>query len=557
MLGTPWIKSYPPGLDWNTKIEPQPIFALIDRAAENFGKNPAIDFEGKTHTYAEVNNLIEQAAKAFVEIGVKKDSKVAIFLPNCPQFIISYFGILKAGGTVVNCSPLYSEAEVDALAKDSDTEIIITLNFNILYPKAESILKKSLQNGGKVKKIIVCNLPEVLPFPKNILFPLAKGKDVSPVTYTENVISWADFIKLGKNSTTDIKNIKIDVNDTAVIQYTGGTTGTPKGAELTHANIYVNAMQSRYYGELIPHGKGVMLIVLPLFHVFAMTAGMLFGIAGAEKLVLHPRFEIKKVLKDIERKKITTLPGVPTMYNAVNNFKKVGDYNLKSVRICVSGGGPLPVEVKKKFEERTGCILVEGYGLTETSPVVSCNPLIGLNKAGSIGLPFPQTEIFIEDLENPGKYLEVGQKGELCVKGPQVMKGYYKRAEATSECLKDGILKTGDIAMVDEDGYIFIVDRLKEMIISGGFKIYPRHVEEVLYKCPGVVEAAVIGIDDEYSGQKVKAFVVCGKNASCSHDQIKEYCRQNLAKHEQPKIIEIRDSLPKSAVGKILKKELK
>ncbi len=553
MLGHPWLRSYPKGIDWNAKIEPKPIFALLDEAVGKFPKNIAVDFEGKLLNYTELAEKVELAAKAFIELGIKRDSKVAIFLPNCPQFIIAYFGILKAGGTVVNCSPLYSEAEVAALAKDSDTDIIITLNLNILYPKAKAVLDSS---GGKVKKIIIANLPEVLPFPKNILFPLLKGKQVSQVEYSENVISWNDFLNSGKNSKVNLNDIKINLEDTAIIQYTGGTTGTPKGAELTHNNVYVNTIQCKLYCPVFTEGKETILVVLPLFHVFSMTAGMLFGMAFCGRLILHPRFDAEKVLKDIEKKKPTTMPGVPTMYNALNNFVGADKYSLRSLTMCISGGGPLPVEVKKTFEERTGCVVVEGYGLTETSPVASCNPVNGVNKAGSIGMPLPQTEILIEDMENPGKYLGIGERGELCIKGPQVMKGYYKRAEATAECLKDGILKTGDVAVVDEDGYIFIVDRIKEMIISGGFKIYPRHVEEVLYQHPSVLEAAVIGIDDEYSGQKVKAFIVL-KNKNTGKDEILNYCKQHLAKHEIPKEIEIRDALPKSPVGKILKKELK
>ena len=556
MLGTPWLKNYPKGTNWNAQIEPKPIFALLDETATKFPDNDAIDFEGKTLTYIELAQQVEYAARAFADIGVKRGVKVGIFLPNCPQFIIAYFGILKAGGTVVNCSPLYSEAEVEFLAKDSDAEIIVTLNLKLLYPKARNILEKSFKSGGKLKKLIVANLPEVLPFPKNILFPIAKRKDIAEVVNNLSVVNWADFMDSGKRSNTKIY-LNIDPEETAIIQYTGGTTGTPKGAELSHKNVYVNTIQSKLYIRTCDDGVGVMLTVLPLFHVFAMTTAMLYGIATACKIILHPRFDPDKVLKDIEKKKPTAMPGVPTMYNALNNHPDIGSYNLRSLQMCISGGGPLPVEVKKKFEDLTGCVVIEGYGLTETSPVATANPVKGVNKPGSIGMPLPATEILIEDMENPGKYLGIGARGELCIKGPQVMKGYYKRPDATAECLKDGILKTGDVAIVDEDGYIFIVDRIKEMIISGGFKIYPRHVEEVLYQHPAVLEAAVIGIADEYSGQKVKAFVVFKKDVGCSKDEILSYCRDKLAKHEMPKEVEVRDALPKSPVGKILKKELK
>lgn len=555
MLGNPWLKSYPKDVNYFANIEAKPIFHLLDEAVKNFPENQAIDFENEIIKYGTLGKMVEKASKAFTKIGVKRGTKVAIFLPNCPQFIITYFAVLKAGGCVVNCSPLYSESEVEFLAKDSETEIIVTLNLNLLFPKAKKILENSLAENGMVKKIIVASLPEFLPFPKNILFPIVKRKEISKVHYNENIISWANFIKLGQDN-LPFSNPHIDLNETAVIQYTGGTTGIPKGAELSHANVYINAIQCKLYCPIFKDGQETMLVVLPLFHVFAMTAGMLFGIAFASRLILHPRFEAHKVLHDIQVKKPTAMPGVPTMFNALNNFPHVEQYNLRSLELCISGGGPLPVEIKKLFEEKTGCVVVEGYGLTETSPVATCNPTTALNKAGSIGLPLPQTEILIEDMDSPGKFLGIGERGEVCIKGPQVMKGYHHRTEATEQILRDGILRTGDVGMVDEDGYIFIVDRLKEMIISGGFKIYPRHVEEVLYKHEHILECAVVAMPDEYSGQRVKAYFVLKKDAQCSKEEVMAYCRQKLAKHEVPKEIVIKESLPKSPVGKILKREL-
>ncbi len=557
MLGKPWLKSYPKNLDWNQHIEPKPIFSLLDEVVKNFPDNLVVDFEGHTIDYKTLAQLVEKAAKGFLELGLKKSSKVGLFLPNCPQFVVAYLAVLKAGGTVVNCSPLYSEKEIGFLVENSDAEMIITLDLEILYPKAKKVMEYCNTKGsGKFKKLIVANLPEVLPFPKNALFKIFKSGDVSSVKYDENVISWADVLKLGERSSKDISAIKVDVNDTAIIQYTGGTTGTPKGAELTHANVYVNTIQSKLWGAVMPDGEGIMLNVLPLFHVFAMTVGMLFSLASAGKMILHPRFEALKVLKDIQKKKPHYMPGVASMFNAINNYHGVEKYDLKSLHMCISGGGPLPLEVKKIFEKRTTCRLVEGYGLTEASPVVSCNPIDGVNKEGSIGLPFIETDILIEDIENPGKFLDIGERGELCIKGPQVMKGYYNKPDSTAKVLRDGILRTGDIAYMDDEGYIFIVDRLKEMIIAGGFKIYPRTVEEVLYQHPDVLEAAVIGVPDESRGQKVKAFAVLKPGAKVTHDELMEYCRNNLAKHEIPKVLEIKDSLPKSSIGKILKKDL-
>jgi long-chain acyl-CoA synthetase len=547
----PWIRSYPENLKWDEPIKPKLLHSILFDTALKFPNNVAIDFFGTNISYAKLANKVKNAAKAFKELGVEKGTKVGIYLPNCPQFIISYFAILQAGGVVVNCSPLYSEGELEHLISNSDAEIAITLNLNLLYPKLANVLKKQTN----LKKIIVGNMPEYLPFPKNVLFGIFKAKDIAKVEYSESIISWQNFLEIGKKSSANLEQ-NISTNDTAIIQYTGGTTGIPKGAELTHANVYTNAVQCQLWCSVEPEGTGSVLCVLPLFHVFAMTTAMNFGIISGAKIILHPRFDIKMVLKDLHNKKPTRMPGVPTMYNAINNYKDTAKYNLTSLKICVSGGGPLPAEVKQKFERITNCKLVEGYGLTETSPVISCNPLNGINKSGSIGLPFANTEVLIEDMQNRGNFLGADQKGELCIRAPQVMKGYYKNQAETENVLQNDILRTGDVAYIDAEGYIFIVDRIKEMIISGGFKIFPRNVEEIIYKHPKVLECAVIGVPDEYSGQKVKAHIVLKKDEVCNTDEMLAYLKLHVAKHEVPKIIEFRESLPKSPIGKVLKKEL-
>ncbi|HCR85887.1 MAG TPA: dicarboxylate--CoA ligase PimA, partial [Alphaproteobacteria bacterium] len=538
------------------KIEPRPVFDILNQSAARFPSHAAIDFFDKIITFKQLDELVNYFAQVLMNSGVKKGQKIGIYMPNCPYFVICYYAILKAGAVVVNYSPLYSESELKTQVDDSDTEILITLNLKLLYPKAESILKKNLEADGGLKKIIVADFTKYLPFPKNILFRLFKGKTLSKPAFNNKTIIDFDLLM---NVITDIQPKFPDIHpdDTAVIQYTGGTTGVPKGAELTHANIYINTMQSKLFAIRVPDGEGATLTVLPLFHVFAMTTCMNLGLLCGHKLILHPRFEIKKVLQDIQKKKPTGMPGVASMYNAINNFPETKNFNLKSLKICVSGGGPLPLEIKKKFEALTGCSLVEGYGLTEASPVVSCNPPESFSKEGSIGLPFPNTEIFITDLNNPEKFLGVGERGELCIKGPQVMKGYYQRPDATLKCLEKGMLRTGDVATVDEDGFIFIVDRIKEMVIVGGFKVYPRNMEEIIYQHPSILECAVIGIPDEYSGQKTKVFVVFKQGMEISTEEMMAYFKEHLAKHEVPKEIEFRDSLPKSPIGKILKKELK
>ena len=547
---------YPPYLKWSDEITPQPVGELLNYAVKNFPYKTAIDFFNKPTGYAELGDKVDEMAKALIKLGVKKDMKVGIYMPNHPCFVIAYFAILKASGVVVNYSPLYSEGELEFQVKDSDTEILITLDLKMLYPKAVNLVKKSQDEGGLLKKVIVAKFAEGLPFPTNLFFKIFKWNSLSRIKCNgDTIISWNKLIKC--HCDDEVEFPEINVEDTALIQYTGGTTGTPKGAELTHKNVYVNAMQSKNFCIRTPDGKGAILTVLPLFHVFAMTTCMNMGIACGRTLILHPRFDIQKVLTDIQNKKPTEMAGVASLFNAINNFPETKSYDLTSLKVCVCGGGPLPIEIKKRFEEISHCALIEGYGLTEASPVVTCNPPEGYNNEGSIGLPFQQTELLIEDIENRGNFLGTSERGELCIKGPQVMKGYYKKPEETTKVLTvDGLLKTGDVAVISEDGYVTIVDRLKEMIIAGGFKIYPRNVEEIIYKHPDVLECAVIGIPDEHSGQKAKFFVVFKKGCTKTSEEMMDYFSKHLAKHEMPKELEFKEHLPKSPIGKILKKEL-
>lgn len=544
-----WEKSYPEGLNWQHQIDAQPVWKLLDDAVARFPRQAAIEFLGTTLTYAQLDEAVSKFAKGLQKNGVTKGTKVGIFLPNCPQFIISYYAILKAGGVVVNFSPLYSEDEIKHQIEDAEVEMMITLNLQLLYPKLRSLL-----GTAKFTQIVCGKMQDYLPFPKNILFGLVKGKEIAKPQKEKGILAWSDLMSQGKITQTAPCNA---ADDTAVIQYTGGTTGTPKGAELTHANVYINAMQCAHWFHKMKDGEGRNLGVLPFFHVFAMTTVMNLSLAKGLEIVLHPRFELEKVLKDITAKKPLLMLGVPTMFNAINNHPNIDQIDISSVQYCFSGGAALPVEVKQKFEKHSGGTLVEGYGLTETSPVVCGNPIWGQSKAGSIGLPFPQTEVRIEDIENREHYLPVGEKGELCIKGPQVMKGYWKNEAESKDCMtKEGFFRTGDIAMLDDDGYVFIVDRLKEMINSGGFKIYPRNVEEVIYQHEAVAEAAVLGIPDDYKGQAVKAVVVLKPNTKLLEEELLFFLSQKLGKHEIPAEIEFRDALPKTMIGKISKKDI-
>ena len=543
-----WLKSYPEGVDWDMPIPAKPLFTLLDDAVARFPQRPCIDFLGRIYTYGELDVLVDRAASGLQGLGVEKGTKVGLFLPNCPQFVICYYAILKAGGTVVNYSPLYSEPELLQQIEDSQTDIMVTLNLTAIYPKAQAMLEQS-----RLKLLVVGTMSEVLPFPKNWLFPLVKRRDVVRAPNDASHIPFEELL----NNEGGHEPATIDPeNDVAVLQYTGGTTGVPKGAMLTHANIFINTMQCGVWFPALEPGAERIMGVLPFFHVFAMTAVMNMSIHLGAVIIMHPRFELDAVLKDVNKKRPTVFDGVPTMFGAINNHPKLQDFDLKSIKACISGGAPLPVEVKQRFEELSGCKLVEGYGLTECSPVATCNPFSDDAKAGSIGLPMPGTVIEIVDRDDPGKVLPQGETGEICVSGPQVMAGYWRNEAATRDVIVDGRLRTGDVGYTDEDGYTFIIDRIKDLILVSGFNVYPRHVEDGIYQHPAVEEVTVIGVPDEYQGQSVKAFVKPREGQALGEEELRTFLQDRLGRHEVPKHIEFRDTLPKTMIGKLSKKEL-
>ncbi|MDA0369115.1 MAG: long-chain fatty acid--CoA ligase [Proteobacteria bacterium] len=543
-----WAKIYPAGVKWDAELPAKPLFEIFDDSMSRYGDRPCLDFLNKKYTYREVGRMIDHAAAGFQKLGVKKGIKVGLFLPNCPQHVVCYYGILKAGGTVVNFSPLYSEPELLHQIEDSQTDIMVTLNLTLLYPKMKAMLEQS-----RLKTLIVGTLPEVLPFPQSLLFPLVKAKDVAKVPDDARHVSFKELL----NNDGTFAPPEIDPRtDIAVLQYTGGTTGVAKGAMLTHANLYANAVQAAMWFTIAEPGQDRMLSVLPFFHVFAMTICMNMSFYIGAEVIMLPRFELVPVLKVIAKKKPTMLPGVPTMYTAINNYPDLAKYDLTSIKGCISGAAPMPLEVRQRFESLTGCSLVEGYGLTEAAPVVCCNPLEGENKENSVGLPMPGTKVVITDRDDPHKVLAQGEVGEICIEGPQVMLGYWNRPDATAETTIDGRLHTGDVGYMDEDGYTFIIDRIKDLILVGGFNVYPRNVEEGIYKHPAVEEVTVIGVPDEYQGQSVKAFVKLKKGQTLGADQLAAFLREHIGKHEIPRHIEFRNELPKTMVGKLSKKEL-
>ncbi|MGD9785780.1 MAG: long-chain fatty acid--CoA ligase [Hyphomicrobiaceae bacterium] len=548
-----WLKSYPDGVDWRRPIEPQPLYSLLDNAAARFGDRPATIFFGKSMTYSELAQAVERTAAGLQRLGVRKGTKVGLFLPNCPTFVIYYFAVLKIGGVVVNYNPLYTVDELTFQVKDSETEMMVTLDLKILFDKVEALLDK-----GALKQAIVAPFPALLPGTKSVLFKLFKARELA----SPQASKVRDKVVSDGQVTADHgprSPVPIDpVNDLAVLQYTGGTTGTPKGAMLTHANVYVNVQQVAAWAPELADGVERVMGVLPFFHVFAMTVVMNYAIAKAAQMVIMPRFVLDDALKLIHQSRPTVMPGVPTLFNAIMNHPKIKSYDLSSLKFCLSGGAPLPVEVKQKFESLTGCKVVEGYGLSETSPVATCNPISGPVYPGKIGVPLPLTFISLRSLDDPEVEVPHGEKGEVCIAGPQVMKGYWKRPDETAAVFtQDGFLRTGDVARMDENGFFAIEDRIKDLIICSGYNVYPRQIEERIYEHPAVEEVTVIGIKDTYRGEAPKAFIKLKAGATATADDIMAHLSKSLSKIELPAQIEFRDQLPKTMIGKLSKKELK
>lgn len=555
MTDHPWIKSYPPGVRWDADIPLMPVQQILEDSAAKWPNNPALDFMGKRISYDELNDLANRAANGFQKLGVKPGVHVGIYLPNTPHYVISFFGVLKAGGTVVNYSPLDAEKVLEHKVEDSETDFIVTLDLASLYPQMGRLLGPT-----RLKKLIVGNLAEVSAQPEDVKGHLGSTKQLAKVPSDNKHIT---FRTLLDNDGIYLVHPVTDVTGTiAVLQYTGGTTGLPKGAMLTHANLsaatnqYVETTRTR--PPVLEEGCERVLAVLPPFHIYALTVNMLLGIRLGAELILHTRFDVAEVVKDICEKKITSFPGVPTMYVAINNYPGVETLDLSSIKWCASGGAPLPLEVQQRFQEVSGCRLAEGWGMTETSPTGTFTPLQGPVKPGSCGIPIPGIIVKFADVEDPSRYVALGERGEICIGGANIMKGYWKRPEATKETMTaDGLLRTGDVGYMDEDGYVFIVDRTKDMLLCGGFNVYPRIIEEAIYKHPSVEEVIVIGIHDDYRGQSPKAFIKLKANTDpTTLEQMKNFLRDKLGKHEMIGAMEVRDALPRTAVGKLSKKEL-
>ncbi|XWN53584.1 long-chain-fatty-acid--CoA ligase [Anoxybacillus flavithermus] len=546
----PWLALYPQQVPHSIDYPRKPLQQFLREAVEQFPHKTAIHFLGKELTYKEIYEQAIKLASYLQQLGLQKGDRVSIMLPNCPQAVISYYAILFAGGIVVQTNPLYTERELEYQLNDSGAKIIIALD--LLYPR---IMK--VKAHTKIEHMIITSIKDYLPFPKNVLYPLVQKKQTGMIVRVKHEGDCHLFTKALSLASGKVKETDVDpIEDVALLQYTGGTTGFPKAAMLTHHNLTANTLMCTKWMYKCGRGNESILGVLPFFHVYGMTTVMNLSIMEGYKMILLPKFDVETTLKTIEKQRPTLFPGAPTIYIALLNHPNLKKYDLSSIKICISGSAPLPVEVQEQFEAVTGGKIIEGYGLTEASPVTHSNFIWdGKRIKGSIGVPWPDTEAMIVSLET-GERVNVNEIGEIVVRGPQVMKGYWNRPEETAATLRDGWLYTGDLGYMNEEGYFFVVDRKKDMIIASGYNVYPREVEEVLYEHPKVQEAVVIGVPDAYRGETVKAFVVIKEGETCTEEELDQFMRSKLAAYKVPRIYEFRKELPKTAVGKILRRAL-
>ncbi len=545
----PWRSYYEKGVPTHIEYEKICLPAILKRSAEQFPDRMALLFQGYRMSFRELNEMVDRFAACLHDFGVRKGDSVAILLPNLIPCVVAYYAILRIGAIVVMNNPLYTDRELDHQFNDSDARLLVTLD--LLGNRMIDLRPRT-----KIKQIVYTSIGDYLPFPKNLLFPLVakKKKLAADVKAADNVFKWKDLIS---RTAPEPPKVDLTFDQTAMYQYTGGTTGVSKGVILTHANLSQQVQQIESWFPGFEKGQEVMLAALPFFHVFGLSVAMNFAIHMGWGDVLVPKPQPEPLLEAIRKFKPTFAPLVPTMYIGILNHPDIDKTDLTSIKGCFSGSAPLPVDVIREFEKKTGAIIVEGYGLTESSPVTHVNPFRGQRKVGSIGIPIPDTECRVVDLNDGATDVPVGETGELLLKGPQVMRGYWNMPEETAATLTDGWLHTGDIAKMDDEGYFYIVDRKKDMIISGGYNVYPRDIEEVFYEHPKVQEACSIGIPHPRRGEAVKVFVVLKKGEKATQEELIAYCEGKLAKYKLPTEIEFRDELPKTNVGKILRKDLR
>jgi long-chain acyl-CoA synthetase len=551
MNDQPWLAHYDEGVPAHIDYPDITVFGMLDETVRKYPDTACTIFKGARISYAEMNRITDRLAAGLASVGIKKGDRVGLFMPNSPQFVMAYIAILKAGGVVVATNPLYSDREIEHQLNDAGVEVMLVMsNF---YKTI-----KRVQPNTRLRQVVVTNIKEALPGLLRFLFTVAKEKkEGHKVELASGDIWMKDLIE--KFSPSQRPKVDITPDDVALFQYSGGTTGISKAAIATHRNLVANALQIFNWFVTVDEGNETVLMAIPLFHVYGMVAGMLLSFRAGASMVMVPNpRDLKDVLSNIQIYQTTIFPGVPTLYNAINNHPDVlaGKYNLRSIKACISGSAPLLRETKEKFEALTGGVVFEGYGLSEAPTATHCNPLVGVNKTGSIGMPLPDVEVRIINLDDGVTVMPPGEIGELILKGPQVMKGYHNMPTETANALREGWLFTGDIAYMDEDGYFFIVDRKKELIKPGGYQVWPREVEEAIMENPKVLEVGVAGVPDPYRGETVKAWVVLKPGETATEEEIKEWCKERLAKFKIPTFVEFRNELPKTTVGKILRREL-
>ena len=546
---TPWLDNYPPGVPEHVDLPKASLAGLLDDAARDFPHAPALHFEGRTISYAQLAQQARKFSGVLSGLGVGRGTRVGLILPNSPQAVVALFGALRLGATVVQNNPLYTARELGHQLADAGVEVLVCLD--LVYDRV-----KAVRSQTAIREVIVTSVLDELPGIKRVLAPYTKkGKAATAgIGKDEPVKRWREVLGSAPPA-PEAAEVDAD-HDLALLQYTGGTTGVSKGVMLTHANLRANVEQVRAWFPDADPGREVMMAVLPFFHVYGLTVCLLLGLRIGAALVLLPRFDLDGVLAAVDKYRPTLFPGVPTMYVAINSAVEKGGHDLSSIKACLSGAAALPVEVAERFERFSGGRLVEGYGLSETSPVAIANPIYGKRKAGTIGMPIPDTLARVADPTDPSKTMPAGERGELALAGPQVMLGYWNRSDETAQVLRDGWLLTGDMAVMDEEGYFSIVDRKKDLIIAGGYNVYPREVEEVLYENPKVLEACVAGVPDSYRGEIVKAFVVLRSGEQATQDEIREFAKARLAAYKVPRSVEFRDELPKTLIGKVLRRAL-
>lgn len=549
-----WTQHYAPGVPHRLSYQDLTLPDLLSRSATRFPDRPAIRFYGRVIRYRELDRLANQFAQALIGLQLRKGTVVGLMLPNLPQTVIGYFGSLRAGTLVTPINPLYVESEIEHQVTDSGCELILALQQ--FFPRMKPLLGRTC-----LKHVILTGVEDFLPWLKRLLYPMKAKREegAGSIPFGPTVHRMRPFM----NASGDSPAVPVRQDDLALLQYTGGTTGVPKGVALSHRNLVSNVWQCRHWMPSLREGEEVFLGVLPFFHVYGMSACQNLAIAVGGSLVLLPRFQVTEVLKTITRERVTVFPGIPSMYQAINNYQHLDRYDLRSIRLCISGAGPLPSSVQDQFESLTGARLVEGYGLTEASPVTHANPIglpieseAGARRQRSIGLPLPDTEARIMDVETGERALPIGEVGELVIRGPQVMCGYWKREDETKKVLRNGWLFTGDLARMDADGFFYVADRKKDMIKSGGENVYPREVDEVLLRHPKVRDAVVVGLPQDLRGELIKAYVVLKDGEEATAAEILEHCRKDLAKFKVPKRVEFRKELPKTLVGKVLRRVL-